>query len=251
MCDFTYTHYQEILDMFRKYDYVSATFQTFKPKKPYQVIFRHDVDVLLPNLLTFAHIETDNNFQAVYHFLLTSELYNPKCQSIQTLIHELRKLGHVIGVHIDPTQLTPDQLNTHLILAIQILGPIDSYSLHHPNSEQMNGWNYCAAVPAAYPANELQQILYKADSTRRWKSGCICHDLPLINGRSMILLTHPNSWSKDALSTNDNIERFYNTYTQLHDLYFAQDMGFIPKEWASKKQLSTYFLSEYGDINEN
>lgn len=236
MCDFTYQHYQEILSKLKLEGYICRSFQSFDPTSKYQLILRHDIDVLTPNLLDIGRIEQKLGMSSIFHFLITSELYNPLCTSIQTLLQKLREQGHYIGWHIDPSVVSLKDFRQYLEKARIILGDLDSWSLHRPALNKDEKWSFCGEISPISNPNDFKDVLYKADSTRKWKTGCPC--MQHFDGQNVQLLTHPNSWNSLHINIQDNIMNWEHLYGELHELYFAEDMNFIPK---STRKLNSFF----------
>lgn len=252
-CNFTYDHYREILNAFRSDGYDTVSFTTFEPGKKYQLLLRHDIDFLSPNLLFVTNIEKELGFHSINHFLITSELYNLNSKICRIIIAKLRDQHHYIGLHVDPIAIIPEApteqfqegFKALLRLTEVILGEIESYSFHRP---AMNG-SYKDLLPehlpfsvpkCAYDTPFFKDIIYRSDSRREWRNGCICKEIKKLNGQSIQLLIHPNWWDEEDITRDQNLQKYIDSITQLTHAYLSNNLSFYPK---SKQSLEDFFLN--------
>ena len=251
-CTFTYDHYKEILHLFRKKGYNTVSFSSFEPKQPYQLILRHDIDFLGINLSILTDMEVNVGFQSVNHFLITSEVYNINSLAVKRLINRLRKRGHYLGLHIDPTffssHLSKQELQKEfknlMKLAKIYLGSVDSYSFHRPavigTNKDLFPENLPFQVPkCAYSDEFTKSMIYRSDSQREWQDGCICQEIKDLDGRSLQLLIHANWWDLEEINREQNLKNYVNTHLRLIKSYLANNLSFLPE---SKISLKDFFI---------
>lgn len=251
-CTFTYDHYKEILHLFRKKGYNTVSFSSFEPKQPYQLILRHDIDFLGINLSILTDMEMKIGFQSINHFLMTSEVYNINSLAVKSLINRLRKNGHHLGLHIDPTLFSPysskqelqNEFKNLINTANIYLGPLDSYSFHRPaiigTNKDLFPENFPFQVPkCAYSDEFTKSMIYRSDSRREWQDGCICQEIKDLDGRSLQLLIHANWWDLEEINREQNLKNYVNTHLRLIKSYLANNLSFLPE---SKISLKDFFI---------
>ncbi len=251
-CNFTYQHYGEILGLFQSEGYETVSFSSFQSGRSFQLLLRHDIDFLAPNLLAVTDIERALGLRSINHFLLTSETYNLNSRSSKALLERLRENRHHLGLHVDPLALSPnspirqfqDGFRRLLDLAMEVLGAIDSYSFHRPATsgtyEALLPENLPFPVPkCAYDKEYSKGILYRSDSRREWRNGCICQELEQFKGRSVQLLIHPNWWDEKDLTRSQVIQQYVDSVVQLTQSYLSNNLSFYPRV---EQCIDTFFL---------
>jgi hypothetical protein len=239
-CAFTESHYREILESFAAAGYQFTSFAGFDRRTNRQVILRHDVDLSLEDALRIARLEREMGIASVFFILVTAEVYNPMSSSGQSVLSELRQLGHQIGLHVDGTALSTDsddvnarheRLRSLFQTAQQVLGPLDSYSLHRPatsgNPEEFQPSNLSFAVPAyAYAEEYFKRIEYRSDSRRQWRHGCICGQVRDLAGRSLQLVIHPVWWQPTLSTREEVLQRFKLQQQHRVEAYLGKNLSF-------------------------
>lgn len=249
---FTYDHYGEILYLLRNEGYKTVSFSNFEPKEPYQLIIRHDIDFLGINLSILTDMEVKVGFQSVNHFLITSEVYNINSLALKNLIRRLRKNGHYLGLHIDPmffsscsSKLELQNEFKNLIKSANIyLGSLDSYSFHRPTIIGTNKDLYPENLPfqvpkCAYSDEFMKKMVYRSDSRREWKNGCICQEIKDLDGQSLQLLIHANWWDLEEITREQNLKNYINTQLRLLECYLSNNLSFLPR---SKTSLNDFYF---------
>jgi len=240
-CEFTLAHYAEILRCFRDRGYRFVSFADLDHEAGAQVILRHDVDLSLTAALEIAEIEAAANVSSVFHVLLTAEAYNAYSAAGQRAISQLRRHGHRLGLHVDPALIdfaTPERVRESMKslfdVAMRVLGPLDSYSLHRPVASgrlhEIAPENLGFRVPP-YSASAAYQrdIAYRSDSRREWRSGCICAELPQLDGAAVQLNTHPIWWAGESRSRAEILERFLEMRDEESVAYLEANLSFYQR----------------------
>ncbi len=226
-CSFTEKHYKDILNLFLERDYKFTSFSDFSPGSPRQIILRHDIDLSLNDALRIAELEAELGIKSVFQIMVTAEVYNPASFEGSLCLQKIRNLGHYIGLHLDPmalglektgseVNLNEEQIFLKLLsffeMAKHILGELDSYSLHRPAATglmKIFDFNLKDSFPPyAYAKTFMEEIIYRSDSARRWRHGCICSQIDELNNQSIQLLIHPIWWTKENLDKESVLNKF-------------------------------------------
>ena len=101
-CDFTYSHYREILNNALEANYQFSCFHNTTIRPAGRTLYlRHDIDVLLSKAIEMAKIEAEMGIRATYFVLLNTPLYNPFEERDLALLQKIASLGHWLGLHVD------------------------------------------------------------------------------------------------------------------------------------------------------
>lgn len=106
------------------------------------VLVRHDVDFSIDMAYEFSRHEKDNNINATYYILLTSDLYNPFSKDSKLKINQMISDGFEIGIHFDSTvygDLDEEELIAKMSIEVDMFEKcfnykILSYSMHNPST---------------------------------------------------------------------------------------------------------------------
>jgi len=246
-CSFTESHYRFVLQEFLSEGYRFRGYSDLSPGETHQVILRHDVDISLEDALRIARIESGMGVTSVFHFLLTSEIYNPASRKGKEILEILRNFGHRIGIHVDPMAIgtvNPEEASFQkgmvelFELARLVLGKVDSYSVHRPAAngkmDSLHPTRLTFNVPPYADADEYRSdILYRSDSRRTWRHGCICEQIPHLNGQVLQLNTHPIWWSPESRSREDVLRAHLSRQVGIVDEYFASNLSFYVRSSGS------------------
>mgnify|MGYP000158962818 FL=1 len=186
-------------------------------------VLRHDIEFSIDRALTMARMEHDDlGVHSTYTVQLRNNTYNALSQKNIEAIQEIESMGHYIGLHQNPPQMSDDELVDYITKDIETLEhyygfSVDRFAFHRCGSnpgilekyvEVPDKINCYAKEFFHYFSGDKPEELrvhYLADSNHEWKYGHPLHvdywDLP----QKMQLLTHPFSWSDDGY---DNISNF-------------------------------------------
>jgi hypothetical protein len=241
-CNFTRQHYRDILVAAGNLGYRFVSFGDFSPGLARQIILRHDIDLSMEAAVDMAAIEADLGVTSVYHFLLSAEVYNLRSQAGRFALEEIRGGGHQLGLHVDPMAICggrtedPDfygELEKLFSAASSLMGPLDSYSLHRPAVTGRAGDLLperlsFSVPPYAYSTEFMKEIVYRSDSRREWRQGCIHHELPSLEGRSLQLLIHPIWWTDAEISRKELLAQFVGRQMESAGAYLRSNLSFEP-----------------------
>jgi hypothetical protein len=177
-CEFSLSHYRELLDAARSGGYRFARFGD--GPKDRDLFLRHDVDLSLDAALQMAELEAQERATATYFLMTESVFYNLASKEGIVAIERLRKLGHRIGHHA----VYP---NVQLDARFE---PVVAW--HNPDPKYMS-------APVAGAVNVMAEPwfsppTYRSDSNQRWRSGCPHDELRAGAFPWLQLLVHPEIW---------------------------------------------------------
>lgn len=239
-CSFTESHYRYLLQELLSEGYRFREYIGLSPGETHQVILRHDVDISLEDALRIARIESEMGITSVFHVLLTSEIYNPASNKAKEILEIIRNYGHRIGLHVDPMAIgtgNPEEASFQkgvrelFDIARLVLGKLDSYSVHRPAAngkmDALHPTRLTFPVPPYADADEYRNgILYRSDSRREWRQGCLCGQIPHFNGQVLQLNTHPIWWPQEMQSREEVLWSHLSRQVGIVDEYFAANLSF-------------------------
>jgi hypothetical protein len=237
-CGFTEAHYCEILRALTAAGYRTVSFAEYVDRVPEQLILRHDIDISLADALRIARLDAAQGMRAVFHFLVTSEVYNMASREGQAVLRQVRSLGHAVGLHIDPIALDLDPASPQpswealvrlFRLAEEMLGPLDSFSLHRPATygelDLLSDPALTAHLPASADAMR-KRMIYRSDSRRQWRQGCICREIASLAGQPLQLLLHPLWWTTQPVTRDEVMLMQIEQRERVMDRYLAGNLSF-------------------------
>lgn len=204
---FTYQEYSALLDRILDEGYETEFFTGSVDNRT--VLLRHDIDFSPQKSLRLADIEERHGVRGTYFFLLTSPLYNALNREIRTIITELIKRGHRVGLHFDTHQYwnseKPDdeslerKVRSELNIISEITGStVDVVSFHNP-PDWVFERSYDEFV-SAYESKYFETVEYIADSNQRWRGE---DPFDPSSNEPLQILTHPILWGEQDGTKNE------------------------------------------------
>lgn len=207
-CNFTYSHYREILTEAVALGYACVSFRDFLDGKAAGatrvLLLRHDIDFTVTSALRLAQIEHEAGATATFFVRLHALHYNPLALPTMRQLHQIRHLGGELGLHYEAPYLAElgfdDEeglrrekliLETGLALTVQGVCPHEvvrtNTMLLPAQTVAAAGFRYQAYAPEFFGG-----FKYLSDSSARWREGCVCGWL----GRQdrLYVLTHGFWW---------------------------------------------------------
>jgi hypothetical protein len=205
--DFTENRFAEILD-FAKARFSFVRFGSV-PEPPC-LLWRHDVDVSVHRAVAMARLEEDRGVTATYFIRLHSEFYSIFEWPIRTMIEEIAKNGHAIGLHFeaDPSLYLPDEdlLEEKLELERDILEAVvetsvKAVSFHDPEAADLLRFQRkaYAGMDNAYAYLGQAGFVYVSDSDGYWRFRGLADVLTENIGANIQVLTHPEWWTPEPM----------------------------------------------------
>jgi hypothetical protein len=189
-CDFSLTHYRELLQAAKEGGYRWAGFD--KPPTAGDLILRHDVDLSLDAALAMAEVEAEEGAWSTWFLMTRSVFYNLASSEGERAIARLRELGHRVAHHAVYPNIDLDERFDAVV------------AWHNPDRDYM-----AAPIPGAVNVMEpafFDPEHYRSDSNQRWRHGCP-HE-PLARGAFewLQLLTHPEIWAFEGRTMRETME---------------------------------------------
>ena len=189
-CDFSLSHYRELLQAAQSGGYRFAGFD--RPPEPGVVILRHDVDLSLEGARAMAEVEAEEGAWSTWFLMTRSVFYNLASSEGERAIARLRELGHRVAHHaVWPHVDLDDRFD-----------PVVAW--HNPDPEFMQ-----MEVPGA--VNVMDERFfdpehYRSDSNQHWRHGCPHEELAAGGFEWLQLLTHPEIWAFDGATMRESVE---------------------------------------------
>lgn len=213
--DFTEKRFAEILD-FAKARFSFARFGSV-PEPPC-LLWRHDVDMSVHRALALARLEEDRGATATYFIRLHSEFYNVLEWPIRTMIREISKNGHAIGLHFeaDPRLHLSDEdlLEERLELERDILEAVvetsvKTVSFHDPEATNLLRFRRrtYAGMENSYAYLGEAGYVYVSDSNGYWRFRSLSNVLTENLDANVHVLTHPEWWTPEPMPPRARMQR--------------------------------------------
>ena len=221
MNKFSYTEYKNIITLVKS-NWRIVDFKEVLTQNPSVFcVLRHDIEFSVDRALTMARIETDDlDVKSTYTVQLRNNTYNALSQKNIEAIQEIKKLGHKIGLHQNPPNISGQELIDYIQKDIETLEhyydfEVDRFAFHRcgsypeiletpikvPNKINCYDKEFFHYFQGEKPSK--LNVLYLADSNHEWKYGYpLDYDFSKID--KLQLLTHPYSWTEEGYDNYGN-----------------------------------------------
>lgn len=207
--DFTLENYQRLIRLAKEKGFQFILHKDeFVPERK-DIIWRHDVEFEPDIALKMVEIEHDEGVQATYFFQLHSPYYNVIDSHYREVFHQIKNLGHCVGLHFDSAYwgITDEsQLNDYIILDKVYLEKnmdveIDTFSFHNttPFTQSCLEYRYGGLINV-YSSYFKEHYNYCGDSLGYWRFDRLEDVLNDENVKHLQVLTHDANWSDEVLS---------------------------------------------------
>lgn len=207
---FTHAEYRDILGAALSANYRFATFdqlETVKSTNERACFLRHDCDNDLVAALDVAAIESEMGIYSTYFLMPRSAMYNLFAPPNRSLVHEILKLGHRIGLHYDASLvagqsnevLRDEVLHEQALIAREFGSPVDVMSFHQPDQRILGG-AIDVGMLNTYDASAFEGVFYYSDSNLGFRDGSPSMLFRKGEHRVIQLLLHPEWWTEVAMS---------------------------------------------------
>jgi len=210
--EFTFGGYENLLNALRAQDYSICSYQNYMTYEK-AAILRHDIDQSLEKALEFAQLEKQKDVQTTYFVLLSSDFYNTASAHNTAIIHQIKDLGHDIGLHFDETKYhssIPLHIKDEISILTDILGfPIRSVSMHRPSKKTLEANYAFSNIANSYSSTFFRDFKYISDSRRNWREPVL--DI-ISNGmyKRLHILTHPFWYETKSTDPSQICRAFVN-----------------------------------------
>ncbi len=211
-CSFKLNHYKDVLKQALKLDYKISAFKDYPKINKFRkiILLRHDIDFNIERALEVAKIDNNLGIKATYFVRLHAKDYNPFEFKAYTILREILKMGHEIGLHseaLDVSHITKENpveifkrekeilesiLNIKIASAAQH-GDFTGISRNYAN--YFFGKYKKEDVRILYQPFEdrfFKAMKYISDSLGSWREGCMCQHIGKFD--RLQICTHPNYW---------------------------------------------------------
>jgi hypothetical protein len=206
-CNFSVAHYKSTLETALDSGYRFGQYDELENAQHYICVLRHDVDYSPERANIFGKIENDLAIKAYYFFLINSEIYNIRDHRAYKVIHELKEMGHYVGLHYDlswnPNTKWEDVPNKcyqekKLFTALTDVEPCNIVSFHNPHifSDLLLNKSV-AGMEHTYEKRYFSDTKYLSDS-QGWYEGCVCQVFSNRKYQKIQLVTHPYIWPNET-----------------------------------------------------
>jgi len=217
LSDFTLKNYTNLLRYLSQIYKIVPFCEIPQNNFPY-LILRHDVDVSLSAALKMAQMEQELGIRATYFIMFSTRFYNVLEGNNVSILKQISKFGHEIGLHYDPSQYRSygQNLNETLRIQIYLLQHLIGRKVYSIVRHGPGAMDPFAAINGYINANHprFRSDLFVHDSCRAWTP---LEDLfKLLNRppRKAQLLTHPENWQDDKISRETLLERFIKNFEE-------------------------------------
>ena len=219
---FSYNEYKNIIELVKQNIPIKDFADVTEKTKKYCVI-RHDIEFSLDRAYKLAKIEQQLGISSTYTVQLRNNTYNALSDKNIILIHEIKQLGHEIGLHICPGMFkSQNEVIEEILLEADTFEKyygfkIDRFAFHRPNLRpellswylQVPGLINCNGEKYFHYYNNIRNkpeqlnVTYLSDSNHEWKFGHpIQIDFSKVN--KLQLNTHPFSWTQSGFENYGN-----------------------------------------------
>jgi len=207
--DFTLDNYRRLIQLAKDKGFLFILHKDkFVPERR-DIIWRHDVEFEPDIALRMAEIEHAEGVKATYFFQLHCPYYNVVDSHYRGVFHEIKNLGHCVGLHFDSTYwgvTDESQLNGFISIDKDYLEKnlgveIDTFSFHNttPFTQSCLEYQYGGLINV-YSSYFKERYNYCGDSLGYWRFDRLEDVLNDEKVHHLQVLTHDANWSSDVLS---------------------------------------------------
>ena len=192
---------------FRKIDHAIKP-DTLKKDSQNICFLIHDIDFSPKNAIEVASIEAAEGAVSTYTILLSGPHYNPFEKNTKEILREIKKFGHELGLHFDPTAhdiKNEKELDYFIAKEAEILSDLLDYdikmfSFHNTTEFSMKcrSMTYGNLINA-YSFFFQDSVQYTSDSNGYWRYRS-WEQLLSEKHKIIKVLTHPEWWQSKTVS---------------------------------------------------
>ena len=191
-CDFSLTHYRELLRAAKEGGYRFAGFD--RAPEPGDLILRHDVDLSLEAAAAMAEVEAAEGAWSTWFLMTRSVFYNLASPDGDRTIARLRALGHRVAHHAVWPHVDLDERFDAVV------------AWHNPDPEYMSSEIDGATNVMRAPFFDPDR--YRSDSNQHWRHGCPHDALAEGSFEWLQLLIHPEIWAFPGATMGETMRAF-------------------------------------------
>ena len=193
--------YKNILENFELAGYIFST-DWNKVVNGKKILLRHDIDFSIEAAERMANAEAELGIFATYFFMATSNMYNLLSKNSSESVKRIKKMGHKISLHFDPTAHN----NNELFLLEKNLfekmfeTSVDIVSIHRPGDFLKNNNQLLCSCPHTYQNKYFNDMKYISDSGGKDITDTLQVYIDENKDKALHLLIHPIWWDSDCSS---------------------------------------------------
>lgn len=223
--DFTLDNYKRLIELAKEkgFEFILHKDEFVPDRK--DIIWRHDVEFEPDIALKMAQIEHDLGVHATYFFQLHSECYNLFDDHYRGIFHQIKDLGHHVGLHFDCYYWRINdekQLDEFITIDRQYFEKnlnveIDTFSFHNttPFTQSCLEYRYGNLINV-YSSYFKEHYNYCGDSLGYWRFDRLEEVLNDEAVQHLHVLTHDANWADEVLSPRKRyIRAMYNRADRL------------------------------------
>lgn len=233
-CEFTFFHYEKILDLVNNSNYKTVFFNG-SHLNDRELIIRHDIDLDLGQAYRMALIENKHQIKTTFFIMVRSPFYNIFEKANSDLVNGILDMGHQIGLHYDEayycqtdTQSVIEHVDSEVrLLKSQFNTEIYAVSFHRPSQFILHtSFKLNNGLINTYDSDFAREFKYISDSGRMWKNGCLCRFIDKADCLTPKIqaLVHPIWWNDESMSAKDTMERFLHNKLKIFDSELEKNM---------------------------
>lgn len=235
--EFSPAGYRALIGEFLSRGYTVRDFKEAESTAKHLIV-RHDVDMSLEAAVEIGTIEHEIGINAHYFVLLRGELYNLFSDTSLTAVESLLAMGHKIGLHLDASLYSEDELEEAAQWESGCLQcitgcDVDMISFHRPAKSLLGRTEPLADRLHTYQPKFFSEMAYCSDSRGEWGHGHPFDLDAVTEGRALQLLTHPVWWTNNTLAA-ESLDTLLISRVKILDQYLATNCAtHIPGRLAS------------------
>lgn len=207
--DFTLANYRNLICLAKEKGFTFILHKDEFDENRKDIIWRHDVEFEPDVALEMAKIEKEEGIEATYFFQLHSPYYNLFDEHYTNVFHEIKAMGHHVGLHFDCRYWKiedENQLDKYIELdknymenALNV--KIDTFSFHNttPFTQSCVKMKYGGLINV-YSDYFKKNFQYCGDSLGYWRFDRLEDVLKQEEIRHLQVLTHDANWNEKVLS---------------------------------------------------
>lgn len=212
---FSYREYETIIAHLRSVNTIMDYSEVKETTDSFCVI-RHDVEFSVERALALATFESESlGLHTSYLFQARNNCYNIFSDTNIKILHEIRNMGHHVGLHLHVGLKQPNESYVEYIekeanfFAMGTGIDIDRFSYHRPPNDVLEQYLEVPGLIDCYSRlffhyfknrPEHIRVNYFTDSRHQWQHG---HPLNS-SGKKVQFLAHPYSWTKNGYENTGN-----------------------------------------------
>lgn len=203
--------YKLFINKFINKGYEIQPLEKKKLEKSGVIYLRHDIDFDCELALKMANEEAKIGVKATYFFMSSSDGYNLYSKKNRECVKEIKRLGHKISLHFDPSIYNNISVNLRKEVSIFydfFATKIGLVSIHRPSEAFINCKDKIGGVDHTYQPQFTRDVTYIADSRGRFRYGAPQESDAFLNRESIHLLIHPIWWTVQGAGSQEVLDAY-------------------------------------------